>query len=58
MKKLVVICPIFNEEVSIPLFIEEIKKIENKISDKYNLDLVFSNNASTDGSLRILEKKS
>ena len=58
MKKLVVICPIFNEEVSIPLFIEEIKKIENRISDKYNLDLVFSNNASTDGSLRILEEYS
>ena len=58
MKKLVVICPVFNEEFSIPLFIEEIKKIENKISNKYELDLVFSNNSSTDDSLKILKEYS
>ena len=58
MKKLVVICAVFNEEASIPLFIEEIKKIENKISDKYELNLVFSNNASTDNSLNILKEYS
>jgi len=58
MKKLVVICPVFNEETSIPLFIDEIKKIENKISDKYELNLVFSNNASTDNSLNILKEYS
>ena len=55
MKKLVIICPVFNEEVAIPLFIEEIQKIENKITEKYSLDLVFSNNASTDKTLKILE---
>ena len=58
MKKLVVICPVFNEETSIPLFIDEIKKIENKISDKYELNLVFSNNASTDNSLNVLKEYS
>jgi glycosyltransferase involved in cell wall biosynthesis len=58
MKKLVVICPVFNEETSIPLFIDEIKKIENKISDKYELNIVFSNNASTDNSLNVLKEYS
>ena len=58
MKKLVIICPVFNEEDSIPLFIDEIKKIEKKISDKYKLDLIFSNNASTDNSLNILKEYS
>mgnify|MGYP001178663894 CR=1 FL=1 len=55
MKKLVVICPVFNEEETIPLFIDEIKKIENQISNKYTLDLVFSNNGSTDNTLKILQ---
>ena len=55
MKKLVIICPVFNEEISIPLFIDEIKKIENKTSNKYELDLVFSNNASNDKTLNILK---
>lgn len=55
MKKLVVICPVFNEEDSISIFIDEIKKVESEISDKYSLDIVFSNNASTDKTLKILE---
>ena len=58
MKKLVIICPVYNEEEVIPIFIEEIKKIEEKISEKYSLDLVFSNNASTDKTLKILEENS
>ena len=58
MKKLVIICPVFNEENSIPFLIDEIKKIENKVSDKYELNLVFSNNASTDNSLNILKEYS
>ena len=58
MKKLVIICPVFNEEEVIPLFVEEIKKVEAKISEKYSLDLVFSNNASTDKTLKILEEYS
>ena len=55
MKKLVIICPVFNEEISIPIFIEEMKKIETRISNKYELDLVFSNNASNDKTLNILK---
>ena len=56
MKKLTVICPIFNEEQSLPFFIEEIKKIEEKISTNYQLDIVFSNNSSTDNTLNLLEE--
>ena len=58
MKKLIIICPVFNEEEVIPLFVEEIKKIEAKILEKYSLDLVFSNNASTDKTLQIIEEYS
>jgi|TARA_B110000881_G_scaffold218654_1_gene238605 glycosyltransferase involved in cell wall biosynthesis len=58
MKKIVIICPVFNEEEVIPLFIEEIKKVEAKISEKYSLDLVFSNNASTDKTYEIIKEYS
>lgn len=58
MKKIVVICPVFNEEDSILIFIDEIKKVEAKISDRYSLDIVFSNNASTDKTLDILKEYS
>ena len=56
MKKISIICPIYNEEKSLPFFIEEIKKVENKISDNYQLDIVFSNNSSTDRTLSMLEE--
>lgn len=56
MKKLSVICPIYNEEKSLPLFIEEIKKIEEKISSNYQLDIIFSNNSSTDNTLNLLQE--
>ena len=56
MKKLAVICPLYNEEKSLPLFIEEIMKVEKSISENYQLDIVFSNNASTDRTLTMLEE--
>jgi len=56
MKKISIICPIYNEEKSLPFFIEEVKKVENKISDNYQLDIVFSNNSSTDRTLSMLEE--
>ena len=58
MKKIAIICPLYNEEKSLLIFIEEIKKVEKKISDKYELDIVFSNNASTDRTLSMLDELS
>tara|TARA_B110001452_G_scaffold148934_1_gene123963 strand:+ start:27 stop:941 length:915 start_codon:yes stop_codon:yes gene_type:complete len=58
MKKIAIICPLYNEEKSLPIFIEEIKKVEKKISTNYELDIVFSNNASTDRTLSMLEELS
>ena len=58
MKKIAIICPLYNEEKSLPIFIEEIKKVEKKISANYELDIVFSNNASTDRTLSMLEELS
>lgn len=58
MKKITIICPVYNEEECIPIFIEKIKDIEKKLSDKYYLDIFFSNNSSTDNTYDILKKYS
>jgi glycosyltransferase involved in cell wall biosynthesis len=50
-KRLVVICPVYNEEKVIPLFFGRIKPVLDSLSGRYETDLVFMNNASSDGSL-------
>ena len=58
MKRLTIICPVYNEEECIEKFIEEIKIFEKTISHKYELIIFFSNNASTDKTLNIIKEKS
>jgi dolichol-phosphate mannosyltransferase len=58
MKKLIILSPVYNEEECLPLFIEQVKKLEKQLSGRYVIDIFFSNNASTDSSLTILKKSS
>jgi polyisoprenyl-phosphate glycosyltransferase len=58
MKKLTILCPVYNEEHCIPLFIERVKNVERQLSGKYLIDIFFSNNASTDSTLALLKKYS
>lgn len=58
MKKITIICPVYNEEECIPIFLEKIKDIEKKLSNKYYLTIFFSNNSSTDNTYDILKKYS
>ena len=58
MKKITIICPVYNEEECIPIFIEKIKDIEKRLSNKYYLTIFFSNNSSTDNTYDILKKYS
>lgn len=55
-KKISVIVPCYNEEESIPLFYEEMKKIEKKMEDKCNFEFIFVNDGSSDNTLKILRK--
>lgn len=57
-KKLSIICPVYNEEECIPIFIEKIKKIEKSLLDRYFVNIYFSNNASTDNTYSLLKKYS
>ncbi|MFY9461374.1 MAG: glycosyltransferase family 2 protein [Aquabacterium commune] len=47
------VVPVFNEEEAIPLFIEEIRKVKLNVFHA-KLEVLFVNDGSTDGTLRIL----
>jgi polyisoprenyl-phosphate glycosyltransferase len=51
-----VLCPVYNEQIVIPLFFARIKPVIDKLSSRYRLDLVFLNNASTDGTYQVIEQ--
>jgi len=53
---LTILCPVHNEERVIPLFFERLRPVLAKLSERYSVDLVFLNNASTDGTLTEIEK--
>lgn len=53
--QLTIICPVFNEESVVPLFFERILKVINQLSSNYKVDVLFLNNASTDGTLSAVE---
>lgn len=54
-KRLTVICPVYNEEHVVQLFIERFKPVAAELSSKYRVELLFLNNASTDRTLEVIE---
>ena len=46
-----IICPVFNEVLTIPVFYERLIKAITPLSHKYYFELIFTNNRSTDGTL-------
>jgi glycosyltransferase involved in cell wall biosynthesis len=54
-KKLCIYCPVYNEEKVLPIFIEHLEKVIKKIEDKYYVEIVFTDNNSTDNSLKIIK---
>lgn len=55
-QKLTVICPVCNEESTVAIFFERIEPVLEKLSAKYDCSLVFTNNASTDGTVDAIKK--
>ena len=54
--KLVVVCPVFNEEVNIAYFFERLKNtLEALDPAEYSYQLLFTNNRSTDTTLSIID---
>jgi len=57
MKTLAIICPIYNEEDSIfPFYQDLINSLSVIDKNKYEIRLLFSNNSSTDNSLKYIKK--
>ena len=50
-EKLTIICPVYNEEKVVPLFFERLRPVREELSEQFDVDLVFCNNASTDSTL-------
>ena len=55
MKSVKVICPVHNEELSLRYFHERYSGVRDQLSGRYQLDLIFINNASTDGTLALIK---
>jgi glycosyltransferase involved in cell wall biosynthesis len=49
-----VVCPVFNEEGTVPLFYAEFLKAITEIERRVRFELLFVNNRSTDGTLDVL----
>lgn len=55
MKKITIIIPSFNEELSIKLIYAELKKLENPLNH-YELEYLFVNDGSTDSTIEIIKE--
>jgi len=54
--KITVLCPVFNEEAVVPLFFARLKPIVDQLTARYRVDVVFLNNASTDGTYEAIQE--
>src|SRR6185295_7465236 len=52
---LTIICPVHNEAKVIPLFYNRMRPVMDELSKDYTVNLVFSNNASSDATLEVIE---
>ena len=60
MEKITVIIPCYNEEETIPVFVEEMEKVYTSMREKYDIDMeyLFVDDGSKDKTLKILEEYS
>jgi len=56
LPRLTIICPVYNEEKVVPLFLSRTLPVITKLSERYRVDLLFLNNASTDGTYQAIQK--
>ncbi|MGO4915875.1 glycosyltransferase family 2 protein [Pseudogemmobacter sp. W21_MBD1_M6] len=57
-KLITILVPVYNEEVSLPFFLERIDKVVEDIRSKFgfSVELVFTDNCSSDGTATVLEQ--
>jgi glycosyltransferase involved in cell wall biosynthesis len=55
-KLISIVCPVHNEEAAVPLFYERLQAALAPLRDRYDFELLFTNNGSTDGTLAAIMK--
>ena len=50
-----IICPVYNEELAIPIFYERLTKTLAPIASRYDFEVIFTNNRSIDGTLAVIQ---
>lgn len=56
--QLTVICPVYNEEESVSIFVDRFDAVREQLLASYDVDLIFTNNASIDGTLELIRSLS
>lgn len=51
-----IVCPVYNEAECIPLFYDRLKSALDDLQGEYEFELLFTNNASEDGTLDVIKK--
>ena len=54
-KNISIVCPVFNEEETIPLYYERFQKALACLNDRYSIELTFVNNCSSDHTLAAIK---
>src|SRR2546429_2494158 len=54
--RLAVLCPVYNEEQAIPLFLDRVMSVLSQLDSRYKPSLYFIDNGCTDASLNIIRK--
>ncbi len=55
-KLISIVCPVHNEETAVPLFYQRLEAALSPLRDRYDFELLFTNNGSTDGTLAAIMK--
>jgi len=55
-KLISIVCAVYNEEACLPIFYERLQAALQPLRDRYDFELLFTNNRSTDGTLPAIRK--
>jgi polyisoprenyl-phosphate glycosyltransferase len=56
MRSITILMPCFNEEGNVPELYRRVTEVSRSLSDRYDIDYLFVDNASTDGTVNILRE--